>query len=37
MASVPPAIQHRQIAHFKRADADYGERIERGLAQRAGR
>ena len=37
MAAVPPAIQHRQIAHFRAADPDYGERIERGLAQRAGR
>jgi catalase len=32
MSSVPKSIQQRQIAHFKRADEDYGARIERGLA-----
>ena len=34
MASVPPAIQQRQIAHFKKADDDYGSRVERGLVRR---
>lgn len=31
MSSVPKSIQLRQIAHFKRADEEYGARIERGL------
>jgi catalase len=30
--SVPAFIQERQLAHFKKADPDYGARIERGLA-----
>jgi len=34
MASVPPAIQQRQIAHVKQADAEYGSRVERGLVRR---
>jgi catalase len=33
MRSVPEAIQKRQIAHFKKADADYGARVEKGLAR----
>jgi catalase len=32
MRSVPQAIQLRQIEHFKKADAEYGARVERGLA-----
>ncbi|MEO7733665.1 MAG: catalase-related domain-containing protein, partial [Kofleriaceae bacterium] len=37
MRSVPAHIQDRQIAHFKKADDDYGARVERGLAHaRAG-
>jgi len=36
MSSVPKSIQQRQIAHFKRADEDYGARIERGLMATAG-
>ena len=31
MRSVPDFIQARQIAHFKKADADYGARVEKGL------
>ena len=34
MASVPAEIQQRQIAHFKRADEEYGARVERGLVRR---
>jgi len=34
MASVPAAIQQRQIAHFKKADEEYGSRVERGLVRR---
>ena len=34
MKSVPEIIRERQIAHFKRADAEYGDRIEKGLARR---
>jgi len=37
MSSVSAVIQQRQIGHFKRADADYGARIELGLAQHAAR
>jgi catalase len=33
MKSVPAFIQKRQIEHFKKADADYGTRIEKGLAK----
>lgn len=36
MSSVPKGIQLRQIDHFKRADADYGARVERGLMAEAG-
>jgi catalase len=36
MSSVPKSIQQRQIAHFKRADQDYGSRVERGLMATAG-
>ena len=37
MRSVPALIQKRQIAHFVKADDDYGARVERGLASaRAG-
>ena len=32
MKSVPESIQKRQLAHFAKADADYGARIEKGLA-----
>ena len=32
MKSVPPFIQKRQIAHFGKADKEYGERVESGLA-----
>jgi len=32
MKSVPSFIQDRQLEHFKRADADYGARVARGLA-----
>ena len=32
MKSVPAFIQERQVAHFKKADKEYGERIEKGLA-----
>ena len=28
---VPPQIQARQIAHFIKADPDYGRGVERGL------
>jgi len=35
MRAVPRDIQLRQIAHFKQADADYGARVERGLAATA--
>src|SRR4051812_37483161 len=31
MKAVPEHIQKRQIAHFKKADAEYGDRIEKGL------
>jgi hypothetical protein len=31
MKSVPDFIQPRQIAHFKKADPDYGARVEKGL------
>ena len=31
MKSVPGFIQDRQLEHFKRADADYGSRVARGL------
>jgi len=31
MKSVPSFIQDRQLEHFKRADADYGARVARGL------
>ena len=31
MKSVPETIQRRQIEHFKRADPEYGARVERGL------
>ena len=33
MKSVPEAIQKRQLAHFAKADKDYGGRIEAGLAR----
>jgi catalase len=37
MASVPEFIQHRQIEHFTRADAEYGARVEQQLKEtRAG-
>jgi catalase len=36
MAAVPRDIQQRQIAHFRQADADYGARVERALAELAG-
>ena len=32
MRSVPGSIQERQIAHFRKADEDYGARVEAGLA-----
>lgn len=32
MRSVPQFIKERQLAHFKQADADYGARVEKGLA-----
>jgi catalase len=32
MKSVPEFIQKRQVGHFKEADADYGARVEKGLA-----
>ena len=32
MKSVPEFIQKKQIAHFKKADKEYGERVEKGLA-----
>lgn len=32
MKSVPEFIQKRQIAHFKKADAEYGAGVEKGLA-----
>lgn len=32
MKSVPSFIQERQIVHFKKADKEYGERVEKGLA-----
>ena len=32
MRSVPAHIQERQIAHFTRADAEYGQRVAQGLA-----
>jgi catalase len=32
MRAVPREIQARQIAHFHKADADYGARVEHGLA-----
>jgi catalase len=35
MASVPAAIQQRQIAHFKKADQEYGTRVEQGLVRRS--
>jgi len=31
MKDVPREIQLRQIAHFQRADPDYGLRVARGL------
>jgi catalase len=37
MRSVPELVQSRQIAHFKKADPEYGARVEKGLASaRAG-
>ncbi len=37
MRSVPHPIQDKQLAHFRAADAEYGERVARGLlAARAG-
>jgi catalase len=33
MKSVPHFIQERQIEHFRKADADYGERVARALAE----
>ena len=32
MKSVPAFVQQRQIAHFMRADAEYGTGVARGLA-----
>jgi catalase len=32
MRSVPAAIQERQVAHFAKADAEYGARVAAGLA-----
>ena len=32
MKSVPTFIQRRQIEHFKKADEEYGDRVEKGLA-----
>ena len=31
MKSVPEFVQKRQVAHFKKADPRYGERVEKGL------
>lgn len=31
MKSIPPEIQSRQIAHFYKADPDYGRSVEKGL------
>ena len=33
MKSVPEFIQKKQIAHFKKADKEYGEGVEKGLAR----
>jgi len=33
MKSVPAFIQKRQLAHFEKADPDYGARVARGLAK----
>jgi catalase len=32
MKSVPESIQKRQIAHFTKADPEYGARVAKGLA-----
>jgi catalase len=32
MKSIPDFIQERQVAHFKKAEKEYGERVEKGLA-----
>jgi len=34
LSQVPPHIQQRQVAHFQKADDDYGARVERGLLAR---
>jgi catalase len=34
MRSVPAEIQRRQIAHFTKADPDYGKRVESGLTEK---
>ena len=33
MKSVPELIRNKQIEHFKKADPEYGARVERGLAE----
>lgn len=34
LGNANPTIQQRQVAHFKRADAEYGRRVEEGLAKK---
>lgn len=37
LKNAKPSIRKRQLAHFRRADSEYGKRIETGLAKHASR